>query len=284
MLSRFLLAAVLVVGLSAWLPAKDKQKSQQPPAMQPTEIEGTVESTARGGLVVVDKNNQSWQVFVPMFAKVHVTGTATADFLQTGQIVEFKAELDERGAIVNSVDELTIITLSEEKQPGLFPAETAKVGEDVGGFGATPGADISGAGGKPAKRTGTAAGKGAKAGAMQPGTYRVVGRLVIHGDKLSVRAGNRGTVPFELGETPTIAVDFADYSVAAKGDKVSIKAIKGPSRSGVTLAQATEVKIELAESLVGVKKKGTAAKSESKRPAKRPKKDDGGLPEPAADK
>ena len=45
------------------------------------------------------------------------------------------------------------------------------------------------------------------------------------------------------------------------------------------MAQAKEVKIELAEPLAGGKKKGPAAKH----PAKPAKKDEG-LPEPAADK
>ena len=74
---------------------------------------------------------------------------------------------------------------------------------------------------------------------------------------------------------------MADYMMANQGDKVSVKGLKVPNRPG--LMQALEVKIVLAEPLVGGKKKGAAVKSETKHPAKHAKAD-AGLPEPAADK
>jgi hypothetical protein len=108
--------------------------------------------------------------------------------------------------------------------------------------------------------------------------------IVRPGGKFSVTTP-RGKLPFELSDKVAIGVDFADYTVAAKGDKISAKVIKVPPRSGsaqpqaITSAMATEVKIELAEPLAGVQKKRPAPK----RPAKLAK-DDTGLPEPAAEK
>lgn len=130
----------------------------------------------------------------------------------------------------------------------------------------------------------------AKTGGVAAGSYRIVGRLVVmHGGKFSA-VTPRGKFPFELSDKVAIGVDFADFTVASKGDKITAKVLKVPSRSNspqaqlVTAAVATEVKIELAEPLVGAKKRGTAAKSEAKHPAKQPKKGDEGLPEPAAEK
>ena len=100
---------------------------------------------------------------------------------------------------------------------------------------------------------------------------------VERGGKLKVQTP-QGAVSLELTEQPTVAVDSSDYTIATKGDKISIKGVMMPTRSG-PVTQAKEVKIELAEPLVGGKKKGPAAKH----PAKPAKKDEG-LPEPAADK
>ena len=105
--------------------------------------------------------------------------------------------------------------------------------------------------------------------------------MIDRGGKLKVQAG-RATLPLELTEQPTVAVDSGDYTVATKGDKITIKGVMMPTRAG-PMTQAKEVKIEMAEPLVGGKKKGPAAKSDAKRPAKHPKKDEG-LPEPAAEK
>jgi hypothetical protein len=292
MSSRLLLAALLVIGLPTALSAQVNRRAPQGwqslMTQPPTDIDGAVEAVMPGRIMVLDKNNQSWQLVVPMAAKVQVTGGATADYLQKGMIVEFKAEIDDERAVKEKVEELKVITLSSGAKMGLFPPDS-KAGEDQGGFAA--GSDAAGKGEKKtAKRTAATSGKGAaKAGGVVTGNWRIVGRLIVgHGGKLSV-VTPRGKFPFELSEKVAIGVDFADYTVANKGDKISGKVIKMPARSGspqaqpITSAMATELKIELAEPLVGAKKKGTAAKSEAKHPAKHPKKDEG-LPEPAAEK
>jgi hypothetical protein len=271
MFSRLALAATFVLGLPALLPAQynnlrnPRHPQQQPLVASAVDIQGVIEGVTRGGVIVQDNSGQRWQVMVPPAARVHVTGSANADYLQSGLTVEFKAEVNDRGTIKDKVDSLTLITLSADRQMGLYPSEAAG---DQGGLAA-------GDDGK-AGKTKHAAGK---AGATPAGAYRIVGRLIVGRNKLSVNTG-RGTLALELGEQPTIAIDVSDYMMAAKGDKVTVKAIKMPTRSGPAVA-ALEMKIELAEPLVGAKKRG--AKPESKRPAKSSKKDEG-LPEPAADK
>ena len=288
---RILLAALLVIGLSTPLQAQQNfranQRGWQQPAMaqqQATDVDGVVEGVMPGRIMILDKGNHAWQVAVPAAAKVQVTGGATADYLQKGLIVEFKAEIDDKRAIKGQVEELKVVTLSAGEKTGLFPPESKA--EDQGGFGtgtdAATGKNPPSAPQRPAKAR-------AKSGAVAAGSYRIVGRLVVlHGGKYSV-VTPRGKFPFELSDKVAIGVDFADFSAASKGDKITAKVYKIPPRTAspqsqlLTSAVAAEVKIELAEPLVGAKKKGTTAKSEAKHPAKHPKKDDG-LPEPAAEK
>ncbi len=287
MLSRILLAAALVIGLSAALQAQVNRRAQQGRQLMvpqaPADIQGTIQSVMRGGVMLTETTtSRPWQVAIPATAKIQVTGGATADYLQKGMVVEFKAEIDDKHSIKDKVEELKVITLPPGTKPGLFPPDT-KIGDEQGGF-AAAGTDAAGAGGKPAKRTAATAGKGtARAGGIVAGTYRIVGRLIVRpGGQFSV-VTPRGKLAFELSEKPAIGVDMADYTMAGQGDKVSVKGVKVPNRQGLMQMQALEVKIELAEPLVGGKKKGAAAKSETKHPAKHVKKDDG-LPEPAADK
>ena len=83
-------------------------------------------------------------------AKVQVTGSATADCLQTGLIVELKADIDDHGAMKEKVGELTIISLSAEKQQGCFrPSRRAKRARK-GGLGAARGVRA----GRQARQTG----------------------------------------------------------------------------------------------------------------------------------
>lgn len=214
----------------------------------------------RGVIAVVDDNNQQWRVAVPVGAKISVTGTATADFLRSGLFVEFQAELNDRGEIQGKIGELTIVTPSKERPIGLFPAGTA-AGGGQDGFGAGMGKGEKAPGARTGKKRGVAA-----------GAYRIVGRLTVgRGGKLSVQTG-RGTARFELTEEPKINVDLADYTVAAKGDKVSIKGVMMQNRPG--LARANKVEIELAEPLTGAKKK-RPPKPGPKPPPRHPERDEG---------
>jgi hypothetical protein len=294
---RCFLAAVLVVGLPAWCQAQYNNRGQagRQPMGMPVEIRGTIQGVARGMIVVVDSNNQTWRIAILPATKVLVTGTATAASLRPGLVLELTAEIDNRGVIQGKVGQLTVTSITPQKQPGIFPAETAKGGDDKGDFGAPKGDDSSAAGGKADKRAPRAHGKAA-AGATVAGTYRVVGRLVVgRGGALAIQTG-RGALAFELGEEPAIKVEMADLSAVKQGNEVSVMGMAMPNRPG--LAQAHQVKVTLPEP-AGVKKepaggkkeaagdgKEPGAKPKEKRPPKGPKKGDdaGGLPEPAPEK
>jgi len=244
---------------------------RQQAAPQPMEISGTIRVVARAGIAVTNSNNQTWRVAIVPATKVQVTGTATADCLRSGLIVEFTAEIDSHGAIQGKVDTLTIT--SKEKQMGLSPSDAGN------GFGGKVMDDS----GKPAKRSGHTAGK-ATPHAQTAGSYRVVGQLVVgRGGMLAVQAG-RGRLPFELAEQPKINVEMADLSLARVGQEVSVKGFVSPRQPGII--QAAEVRIKLPEPQGGEKadksdKKEPAVKPDAKKPARPSKKDQGeGLPEP----
>lgn len=239
--SRFVISVGLLLSFSALLEAQNVRR--QPAIKQPTEpvrISGTIEGVMRGVIGVVDDRSQQWRVAVPINATISVTGTATTDFLRSGLFVEFHATLNDRGEIQGKVDSLTIVTPSKKKPIGLFPSGTA--GGDQDGFGD----GMKWREKAPGDRTGNK--RGAVAGA-----YRIVGRLIVgRGRRLSVQTG-RGTARFELIEKPRIDVSLTDYTIASKGDKVTIRGMMMQNMPG--LARATKVEIELAEPLTGGKKK-----------------------------
>jgi hypothetical protein len=276
MFARLLLAGILLACLAAPGSAQGinrrlQQQQQQPGMNAPImDVQGTIEGVMRGGIVVAGNDNKMFRVAVPATAKIHVTGTATPDYLQTGMQVEFKGELDDQGALKESVDKLAIV--GPDKQPGFFPPDSGGEHDLFGGEAA--------AGEKPAKHAKKPV---VSKGPPAAGLYRIVGKLMVARGKTSLHVG-RTTLPLELSDQATITFQSTDYSRAVKGDKISVKGLMMPSKAG-PMVQATEVKIELSEPLVGLKKKGSAIKTEAKHPAKPPKKDaDEGLPEPAAEK
>ena len=265
---RVFLAVVVLLCPPAWLQAQ-----------APTKIQGVIEGVMRGGMIVTNKADTfPWRIVVAPNTQILVTGTATGSYLRPGQWVEFEVELDDQGAIKDKIDELTIITRSADKPIGVFPADAA-TDDGQGGFGANQGDGFGGIdwgeNEKPAKKS-RKPGRSIAKGALTAGAYRVVGQLAGGRDgKFSVRAGRR-PLPFELAEQATIKVALNDFSVVARGDKVSIRGMKAPGQTRAALA--VELTIELAEPLVG-KKKRVPAKPKAKRGAKKP----AGLPEPADD-
>ncbi len=284
-LFRLFLAAVLVAGLPTLLSAQGNNaamqrallkrqqqqaaQQQQQGAMpqggaQQAEILGTVQGVAKNGIVVVDGNKQMWRVAIMPITKVHVTGTTTAASLRSGLIVEFTAEIDNRGAVQKKVEALTVTSLSKEKQVGVFPAAAAD--GDAGGFGANAGEDAAG---KPAKHGGHTPGKtGKTVSKTQPaGSYRVVGKLIVGRGAMSVQTG-RGMLPFELEDNAAIDVNVSDLSLVRIGTEVTVKAAVSPARPG--MAQALEVQVKLPEPQAGPSK-DRPAKSGMKKSGKRDK-------------
>jgi hypothetical protein len=265
-----------------------RQQQQQAAMQQPVELQGVLQGMSKGNLVVA-ANNQRWQVALAPITKVHITGATTGDALRSGTIVEFTAEINDHGAIREKVDALTITSLSQEKQIGLFPSGGAKEDGVVDGFGADAEKDKAKAKGK-GKDSVKTTGKSGKRTKPNPrvlpaGSYRIVGRLsVTRNGAFSVQA-DRTNLAFELADQAKIDVDTADASFVRPGYEVTIHGFQVPNRPGVL--RATEVRVKLPEPKVADQPEPAPrhpAKKAAKSPAKGKKKADDEPPPEDGDK
>ena len=259
MLSRILLTwcAAVALATSAGAQAFRPREGRQP-ATDPFAAEGTVHGVMPGQIQMMTATNQPWIVFLDPMSKVHVRGTAEPDFLKRGMFIRFSAQLDKRGKSQSPIAELTVFTPSAETPVGIWPAGAAPVmgAEGANQFGATFGPGVN-------------AGPGA---AKAPATsfYTVGGQITgERKGKLTVNAG-RGIVQIELTESPVINVDFADYTVVRKGDKISVRGRMFRGRQG--FAQAQELTIEVAQPLTDPRRKPTKPKAIPPRPPQQPEK------------
>ena len=201
--------------------------AQQVP-MEKLNISGTIEAIAVGRIQVTDSSNEKWMIGLTPKTKIQVVGEAGVEFLHPGLFVQFKTELDKRLAAANPIDELTIVTPSQEKLPGVFPIGENKSDE---GRNKTPAA----------------------------GPCNVVGRITaLKNNKLQINVGN-GTVLCELSDNAKIRLDVADYTMVRKGDKINVAGLKIIGVPGQI--QALQVKIDLAETLAGMAMKPPPAKT-----------------------
>jgi hypothetical protein len=283
---RIFVAAAVVMGLPALLQAqygRNPYGGRQPAVQgQPVEIRGTIQGVMRGGILVLDSNTQTaWKIAILPATKIQVTGTTTTDSLRSGQLLELTAMIDAKGAISDKVDEVTITSITPQRQIGLYPAGEGDAGADNQ---AAAGDAPKGKGGKatkPDKRKG--AGHGKAAGAVAAGKYRIVGKLVVNRGAYSIQAG-RTTLPFQLADDATIKVDLADLSAVKQGNEVAVAGMMMPNRPG--LAQAHQVKVTLPEVAVEGNKRPAKPGDKQPRGAEKGKDKDKnpGLPAPAPEK
>ena len=202
------------------------QQQQMQQAMTTFDVSGTIEAIAAGRIQVLSDSNENWMIALTPKTKVQVSGEASADFLRPGMFVQLKAEVDKRGVAADKIEELTIITPSQQKTPGVF--------HQPGGEGVNP--------------DGFPAGKAAASGSAT-----VRGKIASYKkNKLQIQV-DKGTVLCELSENPKISLDLTDYSMARKGDKIKAQCLKMAGAAGPV--QAMQVKIELAGPLGEKKKK-----------------------------
>ncbi len=249
MLLRLLLAASVTLVVAE----AEAQRRGPKPKMARFAAQGAVQAVRPGAIQLLTNTNQTWIVFVDPKAKISVTGTAEPDFLKPGMFVQFSVELDKRGKARSPVGELTIFTPSEAAQIGIWPVDAVpEEGEDAqNGFGA----DAANPQPRSKRSKGTLAGQ-----------YAVNGRITgIRKGAYTVSFG-RGTVQIKLTDEPQIKVDFADYSVAKKGDAITVtRGQRPPNMMG--RAKATALEIVLSEPLTGPRKKKLARA----KPAEEPK-------------
>jgi len=256
-------------------------KSAPQPVMEAFDAAGTIEGLLPNGMQINSNANQRWAIVIPRQAKIELTGTATADFLRPGLYVRFTAEVDKHGTAKEKVAQLSIFTPSRETPPGLFSPEAggAAAGGAFDGFGPGVGKPPVGIG-KPPVGIGKAPGKtsGKAAPVETAKAYTVAGQITAaRNNKLTVNAGT-ASIKFEVTDDAAIDVKVADYSLARKGDKVSVQGKMMKGRPG--MGEAASVKIELASPLSGGKAK--PVKPAPKHEARPPKKAAGAKQPPAA--
>ncbi len=257
MFARIFLVACLVFGFS--VPANSqhprkqwqRDKQQKEPPMEKFATVGTVEGIVPGKIFITTVSNQNWIIWLQPTTIIHVTGTAEADFIRAGHFIKFTAEVSRRGNIKEKIDNLTITTPTEFDPLGVWPE----------GMAGAPGEAVQD-----------------NFGDNQPGTpgktpptaiYTIHGQITrCQKGKLTVRTP-RGTFKIELSEAPSIQVDFADYTCAKKGDKISITKGQMPKMNPmmpqpkIGQAKAGELTIELSEPLIGPRKKSKPGRNTS---------------------
>lgn len=289
MSSRLLIAACFVIGLpilaqgQGYNPQQNAQlrrqmqQQQQQASMQPVEFQGTIQGIGKGAIKVAAENRLLTVTILPM-TKVHVTGAATTAALRHGAVVEFVAQIDGHGAVQGKIDALTITSVSQQKQPGIYPSGESMDDNVVDGFAGKSAKDSGEAVGKRVKRAPHSSKKTASR-VQTAGSYRVIGQLMMgRNGALSVRAG-RGTFTFELADQAKIGVDMSDFSAVSRGNEVSVKGVVVPGQPPTI--RAAEVRVKLPEMQAAEKPQEPAIEPESKKPAKHSKKGKGeDLPEP----
>ncbi len=285
MLPRALLAACVATGLlfpaygQLIRPGRDMRAGKGvKPKLEPFAAEGRIRAVIPGRMKmpgriqILTDSTQNWLVLVDPKTIVRVVGTAEPDFLRAGMFIRFTAEVDNRGMAKEKLKQLTIFTPSQQNFPGIWlegqgPADD-KPAEGERRFG-------TGIGGVPPVGHANASPNGRAAGkAPTSGVYSIAGQITrSRKDRLTVNAG-RAAVRVQLAEDPKIDVDFADYSVAKPGDRISVT--KGKMFAGrIGLAQAQELTIKLSKPLSLAKNKPVRPKPPpKKRPRRQPQKVD----------
>ncbi len=213
-----MLAAVL---LSPAVVFAQAYPAVQQPKKQDFHASGEYEG-ASNGLIKAVLDGKPWLLKGDKDVKLHMTGSATADYLHPGLFVKFKAEVDRRGKATAPITDLVIFT-PDQKNP--IGATTAGNGFDEQN--------------KKAPNATTA--------------YDCAGRITgMNKTGTTINCGNI-TVKAEIAPEATIKIDIQDLQQVqpSSGDKIAVKGWFQREGQGVV----NEVTIELANPLTGPKKK-----------------------------
>jgi hypothetical protein len=225
-----------------------QKQQQQQQILEPYSGTGTIEAIGPNKIQMVTQSNGTWMIFLQPTTIVTTVGQAKLEYLHAGLYVEFRAELDQRRQVMNTINELTVISQSGDKQPGIYldGAEKANLHTSKN---------------------------------MGAGPCTVIGRVsVVHNNNLQVQAGHV-SLSCELAENARVHLEISDLSMARKGDRISVTGMKNRGLAGQV--QAKEVKVDLAETLTGSGTKYVPGKPKAQYHSKPSKpKDNEGLPVP----
>jgi hypothetical protein len=263
--------------------------------------EGKLISTGQNQIQMSTDKNETCYVMVGPKTDVSVTGTAEQDYLKSGVMVEFVAEIDKTHTAKEKIIHLYIVSSASDRPAGLFPPDFSvpekkgKKGDDGAaepskppaadpGFGDTaPAKGRKSRGKKDVDPFGDVSpSKSARSQSSSPqfpGSFTVRGTIKMCKDgKITVAPGRGPTIKAEVAGDATIDVNMADIRVAQRDDLIKVTGMANPSArpNMPTVLMAESVKIELAKPLSGAKKRTTRPE----RPNKAPKaKKDAGEPD-----
>jgi hypothetical protein len=223
---------------------------------------GTIKGVAPGAFQVTVSEKEIWLIKIdPNIKQVDMTfsGSAEKAFLRPGMFVEFRAQVNKRGTVLEPVTSLTVFTPSEARPAGVLPD-----GEAGGGA-------VFGEGKEEKKDDKKPETKEKKAPAKPKGDdtiYRVAGAISKVGRAGDVTVNADGPqVKFNLAQECKISVDVNELTFVAPGDKVTLMGtfLKGQPGEGI----ASKIEVIAANPLTdGSKKKPTKPVKEPKTPAK----------------
>jgi hypothetical protein len=243
------------------------------PASTPTDLNGYIEATGKGGVKMKTDAGASVAVPISPTTKMKYTGKATFGFLRAGLAVEFTADVDKKHVVNDAVSQLTIVSLTTDRGAGLFTEGSAgaKPGEANNfGFGVGPAADPAADKGAKEKKPAPPPRK-ADTPVQLPGTCVVRGTLRSFKEGKFIMSIGRGTLKGEVDSNAEITIETTDLRFARKGDNISVK---GRTGGGTLLAES--ITVQGAEPLTGAKKAkahGAAKKDESEADAEGAKPD-----------
>ncbi len=202
---------------------------------EPLNTSGTLKGVAPGVIQIATGEGDLWLLKVEARQQdVTFSGTAEKTFLRPGMFIEFRAQVNKRGAVLEPVASLTVFTPSDARPPGI-QEDGAADADAKALFG--EGNDEK----KEAKKPDPKEKKAAKA-KVDDTVYRVAGAISKVGrvGDVTVSAGG-AQVKFNLAEDCKITVDTNDLLFVSPGDKVTVRGWYYKGRPGEGVASTVEV-------------------------------------------
>ncbi|MEN6450279.1 MAG: hypothetical protein ABFC96_07295 [Thermoguttaceae bacterium] len=265
------LLAVLVAPVAA----------QQQQGLDPTKtvVRGKIALIAPGKITLTTPEGMESTLTIGPKTRVRVVGMADADTLLPGVYVRFLGTVDKKQLKVQEkIAALTIFTPGETPDrtpgatepdprtpaPGVIPPHEQLGGPlFITGAGKTQqAAPVSG----DLPRANLEANKTKKGNVL----FEIHGRIVGNqGGKLVIDVPTRlfrNRIRVELAKDPKVAIDLTEYSQAKMGD--AIEALGDQVGNDISSINAIEIRIDLAEPLIGPKNRRTLARRPPERPDK----------------
>lgn len=246
-----------------WQRLLRQQRGQGQPNLPRENLNASgVLKAARGSVIQLQtEDGELWYIQVQLTRPTDVTfsGPAEASFVKPGMLVQFSSKLSRRNQAPEPIQQLTVFTLKEGYQLGVFGDSALSGGSSAGGFFDAPTEE-------PKK-------KKVVVKDNEDTEYRIAGQItkISRTGEMTINAGGT-TVKADLAEDARVSIDVSDLSYARPGDKVEVRGWYYQGQKGQ--AVGTLVSVSTAEPLTGPKKK-TPAKAAAAQADKADEAEDG---------